>query len=187
MLVHEFHGLLQLVWRVECEQFHALEVSLRNPGQRARRWHFQEASDTQVAHRGHAQIPTNWRGQLAHQPLENLPTIVNDLPIGVRQQAGSRVVGGDGPRQRGETRNSGLHVDGMEGTGNAERNESGAPRRISRQRSQLLSRTSRDNLAAAIVVGCSQAVCASRAASTSSGSPPMTAVIDVGSPRWLRP
>ena len=64
----------------------------------------------------------------------------------------------DGPRKRCETRDSRLHVDGMEGSRNAERNESGAPRRVSRQRSQLLSRTSSDNLAAAIVVGCRQAV-----------------------------
>ena len=132
---------------------------LGNPGQGARRWHFQQASDTQVAHGSHAQIPTNWRGQLAHQPPENLPTIVDDLPIGVRQQASSGIVGGNGPRQRGEARDSRLHVHGVEGSRHAERNESGAPRRISCQRSQLLSRTSRDNLAAAIVVGCRQAVC----------------------------
>ena len=36
MLLHEFHGLLELVGRVECEQFNALEVALGDTGQRAR-------------------------------------------------------------------------------------------------------------------------------------------------------
>ena len=99
MLLHEFHGLLQLVWSVEREQLYALEVALGDPGQRARRWHLHEAGDAEIGHRRHAQVPAHRRRHLADQPPEHFPAIVHDLPIGVRQQAGPRVVGGDGPRE----------------------------------------------------------------------------------------
>jgi hypothetical protein len=82
--LHELHCLLQLVRNVEIEEFYALQISLGDAGQRARRRHLEHSGDSQVTHRGHAKIPTYRRSDLAHQALEHLATIVHDLPVGVR-------------------------------------------------------------------------------------------------------
>ena len=82
-----------------------------------------------------------------------------DLAIGIRQQAGSRIVSGDGACQRREPGNGQLHVHGMEGSRDAEFDEPGSGRRIGGQRGQLILGARGDDLAAAIVVGRRQTVC----------------------------
>ena len=142
----------------------------------------------EVGHRSHAQVPANRRGDLADQPLEHLPTVVDDLTVGVGQQPGSRIVGRDGPGQRGETRDGGLHVHGVEGSRDAERDQPGARRRVSRQRGQLLDFVPAATIWPLPLLLAAVRPWASRAASTSSA---FTADDGRhrgrGARRWLRP
>ena len=83
MLAYELYCFLQLIRGVEREDFRTLKVSLCDSGKGARRRHFEQTSDAQVGHCGHAKVPAHRRGELSHQPSQYLPTVMNYLTVGI--------------------------------------------------------------------------------------------------------
>ena len=180
VLADEVQRVGQLVGGVQGEQLDALEVALGDPGQGAGGRHLQQPGDAEVGHRRQAEVPAHRRGDLADQPAQHVAAVVDDLAVGVGEQPGPRVVGGDGPGQAGQVGHGRLHVHGVERAGDAERDQPGPGRRVRGQGGELLGRAGGDDLAGAVVVGRRSGPGPSIAASTSSGLPPMTAVIEVG-------
>lgn len=158
VLLDERAGVVQLVRRLEGEGLDALERALRDTGQRARRRHLEDAGDVEVGHRLHAQVPADRRADLLDQALQDLAAVVHDLAVAVRDQARARVVRGDGLRVVAEDLDRGLHVLGVEGAGDRQRDQPRFGRAVLCEGGELLDRTRCDDLAGAVVVRGDQAV-----------------------------
>ena len=174
MLADEVQRVLQLVGSVQGEQLDALEVALGDPGQGAGRRHLQQPGHAEVGHRRQAEVPADRRGDLADQPAQHLAAVVDDLAVGVGEQPGARVVGGDGPGQAGQVGHRRLHVHGVERAGDAERDQPGAGRAVRRRRRPAARWCRRRRSGRCRCCWPRSGPCASSAASTSSGLPPMT-------------
>ena len=177
---HERAGVVELVGGLEREGLDALHGALGDPGQGAGRRHLEQAGDAEVEHRLHAEVPADRAADLGDDPLEHLAAVVDDLAVAVGDQRGPRVVGGHRPGQRCRApRRPGPCAR----CGTRRRRDSGISRALAGgvvgEGGELLDGAGGDDLAGAVVVGRGQAVLAS-AASTSSRSPPRTAVMLVG-------
>ena len=158
-----------------------LQRPLGDAGQGAGRRHLEDAGDAEVGHRLHAEVPAHRAGDLADDPAR--------APRGRRGRPGRR-----GWRSRGvrgswveterasvaEVADGGRHVLGVEGAGDAQRDQPGLGRRVVGQRLRAARACRRRRSGRGRCRWRRSGRASSSAASTSSRSPPRTAVMPVG-------
>ena len=151
-------GVVELVGRLEGEGLHALERALGDAGQRAGGRELQDAGDAEVTHGLQAQVPAHRAGDLADHPGQHVAAVVDDLSVAVGDDRDARVERRHRLGQAFEAADGGLHVHGVEGAGDAERDQPGLGRRVLGEGVQLLAGAGRHDLTGPVVVGRGQPV-----------------------------
>ena len=173
-------AVVELVGPLERERLDALQRPLGDAGQGAGRRHLEDAGDAEVVEGVHAEVPADRAGDLADDPAQHVEAVVDDLAVPVGDEPGARVVHRHRAGQRAEVADRGLHVLGVERAGDAQRHQPGLLRRLVGERLRAApcvpaATTWPGPLSLAAV-----RPCFSMTASTSSRSPPRTAVMPVG-------
>ncbi len=171
---------------LSAKSLHALEVPLGDAGQRAGRRHLEDAGDAQFAHGVHAKVPADRVGDLPHDPVHDLAAGADHPAVAVGDVAHPRVAYGDALGQLLEPRHGRGHVLGVEGAGHRQSRRSRAFSGPSASKAVSCSAVP----AATIWPGPLSLAGVSPywaiLASTSSRSPPRTAVIEVSGDRGGR-
>ena len=180
-LSHEVTRGVELVGGLERERLDTLERPLGEPVRVPAGGSSRMPVTPRSRHGLHAEVPAHRVGDLLHDAAYDVAAVVDHLAVAVGDQ---RACAGRGWRRRGPAgparATAGRHVLGVEGAGDREREQPGLLGRVVGERCELLERCRRRRPGRAPLTLAGVRPCLSSVASTSSASPPSTAVMPVG-------
>ena len=179
---HQFRGGVEVVGRLERQRPHPLELATGQPDQRPRGRQLDQGGDAQLAQGRLAGVPADGPGHLGDEPAQHVRAVAHRRAVGVGQQRGaSGRAGVTDAACSPSAFSAGRHEPGVE---RARRRPAAPPGPGSAGTRRAAASASRGPAATTWpaplrLAGSSPS--SSRRASTSSGFPPSTALMPVGS------